>query len=93
MTLRFFMSQDSEILPPAIENTPSFMKFGTTYTKILYAHGYPRNVEMGFLDKVVSLQGDFDLSLYIEPYDLELTMIMLNKELQKQRQQILVESN
>ena len=61
------------------------MKFGSTYTKILYAHGYPRNVEMGFLDKVVSLQGDFDLSLYIEPYDLELTMIMLNKELQKQR--------
>ena len=42
-------------------------------------------MEIGFLDKIVSLAGDFDLSLHIEPYDLETTMITLNKELQKQR--------
>jgi len=68
-----------------IENNPNYLKIGNTFVKTLYADGYPRNVELGFLDKVVSLLGDFDLSLHIEPYDIETMMIMLNKELQKQR--------
>ena len=69
----------------SIENEPSFIKVGNTYNKVLFAHGYPRNVEMGFLDKIVSLLGDFDLSLHIEPYDIETMMVNLNRELQKQR--------
>ena len=53
--------------------------------RTIYAHGYPRSVETGFLDKIVSTQGNFDLSMHIEPYDIETMMIFLNKELQKQR--------
>ncbi len=68
-----------------VENNPYYLKIKDTYIRVLFAHGYPRSVEMGFLDKIVSLLGDFDLSLHIEPYDLETMMIMLNKELQKQR--------
>ena len=29
------------------------------YQKVLYAHGYPRSVENGFLDKLVSCSGNF----------------------------------
>ncbi len=68
-----------------IENHSSYVKIGDTYCKTIYAHGYPRSVETGFLDRIVSSLGDFDLSLHIEPYDIETTMVFLNKELQKQR--------
>ncbi|MDO8564211.1 MAG: ATP-binding protein [Nanoarchaeota archaeon] len=77
---KFFISETA-----SITNNPHYLKINTTFVKTLYAYGYPRNVELGFLDKIVSLLGDFDLSLHIEPYDIETMMIMLNKELQKQR--------
>lgn len=78
-------SEKVGLLPEKIENNPSYIKIGQTYSRVIYAHGYPRSVEAGFLDKIVSSLGNFDLSLHIEPYDIEMTMILLNKELQKQR--------
>ena len=82
---RFFSSKKRSLLPEKIENFPSYVKIGKTFSRIIYAHGYPRSVEAGFLDKIVSSLGDFDLSLHIDPFDIEMTMIMLNKEMQKQR--------
>ncbi|MBU1623156.1 MAG: ATP-binding protein, partial [Nanoarchaeota archaeon] len=35
--------------------------------------------------KIITINGNFDISIHIEPYDLEFMMVMLNKELQKQR--------
>jgi len=55
------------------------------FHKIIYAHGYPRKVETGFLDKLVSCSGNFDFSLHINPHQIEQTLILLNRELQKQR--------
>jgi len=68
-----------------ILNELDFMKINDSLVRVIFAHGYPRNVELGFLDKIVSSLGDFNLSLHIEPYDIETMMINLNKELQKQR--------
>jgi len=79
-----FFADKNNLYPSNIENYPSYIKINNTLNKILYAHGYPRSVELGFLDKIVSLLGDFDLSLHIEPYDIETMMINLNRELQKQ---------
>lgn len=81
----FIVSAKKSFVPKRIQNFPSHLKLNKIFTKVLHAHGYPRNVDMGFLDKIVSLQGDFDISLHIEPYDIETMMITLNKELQKQR--------
>lgn len=67
-----------------IEHHPSYVHMGSTLTRTICAYGYPRTVEAGFLDKIVSSLGMFDLSLHIEPYDIETMMINLNKELQKQ---------
>jgi len=80
---KFFDSEDT--FPSSVENTPSHILVNKKFNKILYAHGYPRSVEQGFLDKIVSLLGDFDLSLHIEPYDIETMMININREMQKQR--------
>src|SRR3989344_2208028 len=85
LACKFFTGEEGKLYPSKIQNDPNFIKVNNIFNKVLYAHGYPRNVEIGFLDKIVSLLGDFDLSLHIEPYDIETMMIFLNRELQKQR--------
>jgi conjugal transfer ATP-binding protein TraC len=74
-----------EISPEKIENFPEYFKINDKFCRIVYAHGYPRTVEAGFLDKIVSSLGDFDLSLHIRPYPIENMLIDINRELQKQR--------
>jgi len=72
-------------LPKEIKNKPDYIITNDKLSRTIYAHGYPRIVELGFLDRIVSSIGDFNLSLHIEPCSLETTMILLNRELQKQR--------
>lgn len=85
LIVKFFNNENDKLFPAKIENQPNEIQLGKVYNRILYAHGYPRSVEPGFLDKIVSLLGDFDLSLQIEPYDIETMMININREMQKQR--------
>ncbi|MEK6917830.1 MAG: DUF87 domain-containing protein [Nanoarchaeota archaeon] len=68
-----------------IENSPFYVSIKDNIIRTIYAHGYPRSVEAGFLDKIVSSVGNFNLSIHIEPMPLESTMVLLNRELQKQR--------
>jgi len=74
-----------KLLPKKIVNSVDYVEIDGLFHRIVYAYGYPRMVESGFLDKLVSCSGNFDLSLHIEPCSVENTLIMLNKELQKQR--------
>jgi type IV secretory pathway VirB4 component len=43
------------------------------------------------LDKIISSNDDFDISIHIEPFSIETMMILLNKELQKQRADLYAE--
>jgi len=72
-------------LPEKIINSIDYAEIDGVFHRIVYAYGYPRMVESGFLDKLVSCSGNFDLSLHIQPCSVENTLVMLNKELQKQR--------
>jgi hypothetical protein len=82
---QIFNNQKDCCLPEEIKNEPDHIEINNKLSRTIYAHGYPRIVESGFLDRIVSSLGDFNLSLHIEPCPLETTMIILNKELQKQR--------
>jgi len=74
------------LLPEKIDNKIDLLNLeNRLLNRVIFAHGYPRMVESGFLDRIVSCSGNFDLSIHIEPEPLEKTMIALNKELQKQR--------
>ncbi|MBU4116969.1 MAG: PrgI family protein, partial [Nanoarchaeota archaeon] len=73
------------ISPKYIKNNSDHLEINKKYYRIVHAHGYPRNVETGFLDRIVSSLGDFDLSMHIKPYPIENMLIDLNRELQKQR--------
>ncbi len=74
-----------KVLPEKIINSVDYAEIDGVFHRIVYAYGYPRMVESGFLDKLVSCSGNFDLSLHIQPCSVENTLVMLNKELQKQR--------
>jgi len=73
------------INPKTIVNQKDFIKVGDTFCRVVSASGYPRIVEGGFLDRIISSPGNFDLSIHIEPFPIETMLINLNKELQKQR--------
>jgi len=75
----------SSIAPQQLINKPTELQFNDTFARTIAVKGYPRTVEEGFLDKIITLNGNFDISIHIEPYDIETMMVMLNKELQKQR--------
>ena len=83
--IKIFNNKKSDIYPDKIKNSPDFLDIDGKFHKIIYAYGYPRSVENGFLDKLVSCSGDFDFSLHINPHQIEQTLILLNRELQKQR--------
>ncbi|MCH7850923.1 MAG: ATP-binding protein [Nanoarchaeota archaeon] len=85
MFMKLFNKEKINFLPDKIENSPDFLNIDGKFHKIIYAYGYPRLVEKGFLDRIVSCSGDFDFSLHITPKPIEQTLISLNKELQKQR--------
>jgi len=73
------------VAPETITNNPDHIKVNQSFNRIIAAVGYPRTVEEGFLDKIITAAGTFDLSIHIEPFPIDTTLMMLNKELQKQR--------
>jgi len=73
------------IAPNLIEDKSDWLKINKKFCRIIMAGGYPRIVQSGFLDKIISSNDDFDISIHIEPFSIESMMIMLNRELQKQR--------
>lgn len=68
-----------------LENKRGHLKVGEQFYRVITAFGYPRVVEPGFLDKIITTEGDFDISIHITPQPIETMMVQLNKELQKQR--------
>ena len=73
------------VSPISIKNLPNHFIMNNTLQRVIAVHGYPRSVESGFLDRIITLDGDFDISIHINPFPIEETMILLNRELQKQR--------
>ncbi len=87
---KFFKGKNNKnflesIFPEYIKSNQDHLEINGEFSRIIYASGYPRYVESGFLDKIISSRGDFDLSIHIKPYAIENMLIGLNRELQKQR--------
>jgi len=75
--------------PSFVHNEPDSIQINDTYNRIVMAVGYPRTIQEGWLDRIVSAEGTFDLSLHIEPASIELILGKLNQELVKQKSDIL----
>ena len=90
LLVRFFQGDGKgelmkAISPMNLENNPDYLKINENLLRVVYAEGYPRAVEAGFLDKIVSALGDFNMCLHIKPYPIDRMLVDLNRELQKQQ--------
>ncbi|MGV8162420.1 MAG: VirB4 family type IV secretion system protein [Candidatus Nanoarchaeia archaeon] len=79
------------IAPNYIRDQIESIQVNKKFCRVIAVTGYPRIVESGFLDKIIASNDDFDISIHIEPYSIETTMVMLNKELEKQRADLYAE--
>ena len=55
------------IAPDAIENEPNHIKIGTRYVRTIKITGYPRQVRIGWLNRLYSVTQNIDISSHIEP--------------------------
>ncbi len=78
--------------PEKIKFMPDHFKVNDLFCKVIQVTGYPHSVEMGFLDKIISSGEKYDISVHIEPFPIEHTMIQLNRELQKQQSDLYADS-
>lgn len=79
------------IAPNFVKDNVDSLQLNNKFTRIISAIGYPRSVESGFLDKIIGSNDDFDISIHMEPFPIETMMIMLNREIQKQRADLYAE--
>ncbi|MFC1722922.1 VirB4-like conjugal transfer ATPase, CD1110 family [Nanoarchaeota archaeon] len=82
----------SLIAPNSVIFQPENFKSNKKYCKVLAVKGYPQSVEMGFLDKMISSGDDYDISIHVDPYPIDTTMVSLNRELQKQNSDLYADS-
>lgn len=76
----------SELVKPSyVKNNFDSIKINSTHNRVVAAVGYPRVIKEGWLNSIVSAEGDFDLSLFIEPSQIEGLLNDLNRELVKQK--------
>lgn len=73
------------IKPSYLKNEFDCIKVNNNYNRVITAIGYPRIIREGWLNAIVSSEGDFDLSMFIEPAEIGSIMTSLNRELVKQK--------
>jgi conjugal transfer ATP-binding protein TraC len=79
------------ISPNSIKDSVDCFRVNDSFCRLIVVNGYPRTVESGFLDKIISSNDDFDISIHIEPFKIATMMVNLNKEIQKQRADLFAE--
>lgn len=82
LLINFVQPETKEVY---LKNRLNYLQSEKKCYRIIEAFDYPREVEAGFLDRIISLGGDFDISIHITPYQIDNMMINLNKQLQSQR--------
>ncbi|VVB74665.1 Uncharacterised protein [uncultured archaeon] len=74
-----------DILKPSyVQNEVDSIQVNEQLNRIIMAVGYPRTIREGWLDSIISSEGNFDLSMHIKPSNIEAVMTQLNHELVKQ---------
>lgn len=81
------------VRPSMVELGMDYVKINDYYNKIIMAVGYPRTIQSGWLDRIISAKGDYDISMFIAPSSIEDIMVSLNNELVKQKADMIVAEN
>jgi len=73
------------VRPSYIKTETDCIKVNDFLNRVIVAVGFPRFIREGWLDSIISSEGNFDVSLFVEPADISLVLTQLNHELVKQK--------
>lgn len=79
------MKELARLLKPSyVKNEFDCLRVNEQLTRTIMAVGYPRTIREGWLDSIISSEGNFDLSIHIKPSHISTIITQLNQELVKQ---------
>ncbi|MFA6064899.1 MAG: DUF87 domain-containing protein [archaeon] len=84
------MKELARLLKPSyVKNEFDCIKVNEQMTRTIMAVGYPRTIREGWLDSIISSEGNFDLSMHIKPSHISTILTQLNQELVKQESDLM----
>lgn len=84
------MTTLTELLKPSfVKNNPDSIQLNTNHNRVIAAVGYPRQIKEGWLNNLITSDGNFDVSMHIKPAPIQQVLTKLNHELVKQKSDIL----
>lgn len=84
------MKELANLLKPSyVRNEFDCLKVNEQLTRTIMAVGYPRTIREGWLDSIISSEGNFDLSMHIKPSHIHTILTQLNQELVKQESDLM----
>src|SRR3989344_2093920 len=89
MSEKILTELTSLLKPSYVKNEPDFLQVNEQLTRIIMAVGYPRTIREGWLDSIISSDGNFDMSIHIKPSNIETILTQLNQELVKQESDLM----
>jgi type IV secretory pathway VirB4 component len=69
------------IAPTEVEIDFNYLKIGNSYFRTLFAAGYPRFVNPGWLEPIVNFDSSLDMSFYIYPIDAKTVLDDLRRKI------------
>jgi len=86
----FEMKELARLLKPSyVKNEFDCIKVNEQMTRTIMAVGYPRTIREGWLDSIISSEGNFDMSMHIKPSNIASIITQLNQELVKQESDLM----
>jgi len=84
------MKELTKLLKPSyVHNEYDSIRVNEQFTRTIMAIGYPRTIREGWLDSIISSEGNFDLSMHIKPSHIATIITQLNQELVKQESDLM----
>ncbi|MDO8647544.1 MAG: DUF87 domain-containing protein [Candidatus Diapherotrites archaeon] len=84
------MTTLADLLKPSlVKNSIDSIQLNTNYNRVISAVGYPRQIKEGWLNNLITSEGNFDISMHVKPAHIQTVLTKLNQELVKQKSDIL----
>jgi len=71
--------------PSFVRNSFDCIQVNNNFNRVIMAVGFPRIIREGWLNSIISSQGNFDVSMFISPASIQFVLSALNRELVKQK--------
>ncbi len=80
------------VAPSAVAFTPRSLNLSGMHARVLYAVAYPRYLNEGWLEPILSLERELDVAIYIHPIDTADTLKKFQKKVAEVQSQINVKA-